>query len=78
LGRLVAIPDGPWMPDRDACTVRWVLFHIIEEAARHAGHADILRECLDGATAGELMAAVEGWPEQGWIKPWRPRPSGPA
>ncbi|WP_410651210.1 DinB family protein [Amycolatopsis sp. cmx-4-54] len=29
---------------------RWTLTHLIEEAARHAGHADILRELIDGAT----------------------------
>ncbi|MHB8467510.1 MAG: DinB family protein [Acidimicrobiales bacterium] len=31
-------------------TMRWVLVHMIEETARHAGHADILREQLDGST----------------------------
>lgn len=31
-------------------TVRWVLVHLIEEYARHNGHADLLRERLDGAT----------------------------
>ncbi|MGI9157243.1 MAG: DinB family protein [Marmoricola sp.] len=31
-------------------TVRWILVHTIEEYARHAGHADIIREQLDGAT----------------------------
>ncbi len=30
------------------CNVRYVLFHMIEETARHAGHADIIRETLDG------------------------------
>lgn len=30
--------------------LRWVLAHLLEETARHAGHADILRELLDGAT----------------------------
>jgi Protein of unknown function (DUF664) len=30
--------------------LRWVLLHLLEETARHAGHADILRELLDGAT----------------------------
>ncbi|MPZ62483.1 MAG: DUF664 domain-containing protein [Propionibacteriales bacterium] len=30
-------------------TVRWVLVHLIEETARHAGHADIIRELSDGA-----------------------------
>jgi uncharacterized damage-inducible protein DinB len=29
---------------------RWVLLHLIEEVARHAGHADIIRESIDGAT----------------------------
>lgn len=29
--------------------LRWVLLHLIEETARHAGHADIIRESLDGA-----------------------------
>ena len=28
--------------------LRWVLAHLIEETARHAGHADILRELIDG------------------------------
>jgi hypothetical protein len=28
---------------------RWVLFHLIEEVARHAGHADIIRESIDGS-----------------------------
>jgi uncharacterized damage-inducible protein DinB len=33
-------------------TLRWVMLHLIEETARHAGHADILREAIDG-TVGE-------------------------
>ena len=36
----------------DAVTMRWVLIHMIEETARHAGHVDILRELIDG-TAGD-------------------------
>lgn len=32
------------------CSVRWVLLHMIEEYARHNGHADFLRERIDGAT----------------------------
>jgi uncharacterized damage-inducible protein DinB len=30
--------------------LRWILMHLLEETARHAGHADILREMLDGCT----------------------------
>lgn len=31
-------------------TLRWMMLHLIEETARHAGHADLLREAVDGAT----------------------------
>jgi uncharacterized damage-inducible protein DinB len=31
------------------CNLRYVLFHLIEETARHAGHADLIRETLDGS-----------------------------
>jgi uncharacterized damage-inducible protein DinB len=30
--------------------LRWMLLHLIEETARHAGHADLIREAIDGAT----------------------------
>lgn len=35
---------------QSATTMRWILVHMIEETGRHAGHADILREQIDGAT----------------------------
>jgi uncharacterized damage-inducible protein DinB len=71
LGRYVPLPEEPWYPDPDRCSVRWILFHLIEETARHAGHADIIREALDGGLSGHLMAAAEGWPTDGWVKPWQ-------
>jgi hypothetical protein len=75
LNQPVPVPKGvPWYPaDLDAWTVRWVLLHLVEEVARHAGHADIVRESIDGATMYELMAAVEGWPATDWLKPWQPK-----
>ncbi|MFI5795624.1 DinB family protein [Streptomyces sp. NPDC051677] len=42
------IPDGP-MAGLEV-SLRWVLIHMIEEYARHNGHADILRERIDGVT----------------------------
>ena len=36
-------------PD-DPVNLRWILGHLLEETARHAGHADVLRELLDGQT----------------------------
>jgi uncharacterized damage-inducible protein DinB len=72
LGQAVPVPKGvPWFPsDVDTWSVRWVLLHVIEETARHAGHADIIRESIDGATAMPLMAAAEGWPPSPWLQPW--------
>jgi uncharacterized damage-inducible protein DinB len=70
----VPVPhDAPWFPaDVDHWSVRWVAMHLVEELTRHAGHADIVRESIDGATMYDLMAGVEGWPETDWIKPWKP------
>lgn len=74
LDALVPVPKGvPWFPDDvEAWSVRWVLLHLIEETARHAGHADIVRESIDAATSHALMAAVEGWPATEWLEPWKP------
>jgi hypothetical protein len=70
----VPVPhDVPWFPqDIDHWSVRWVAMHLVEELTRHAGHADIIRESLDGATMYELMAAIEEWPETDFIKRWKP------
>ncbi|RBQ17183.1 mini-circle protein [Spongiactinospora rosea] len=38
------------VPGTPAPSVRWALTHMIEETGRHAGHADILRELIDGTT----------------------------
>lgn len=35
---------------RGKVSLRWILLHMIEETARHAGHADLIRERIDGAT----------------------------
>jgi hypothetical protein len=74
LGQAVPVPKGvPWFPDDvEAWSVRWVLLHLVEETARHAGHADLIREAIDGATMYELMAAAEGWPATDWLTPWKP------
>ncbi|MFG2821392.1 DinB family protein [Kitasatospora sp. NPDC048365] len=73
LGRPVPVPPGQvWISaDVTEWSVRWVLLHLIEETARHGGHADIIRETIDGATLYPLMAAAESWPDP-WFEPWRP------
>jgi uncharacterized damage-inducible protein DinB len=40
-------------------SARWILLHLIQETARHAGHGDIIRESIDGASAGMLRDARE-------------------
>lgn len=45
--------DVPWWgPDGPEVTLHLVLVHLCVETARHAGHADVLRESLDGAAGG--------------------------
>jgi hypothetical protein len=64
----------PWFPKNlEAWSVRWVILHVINELTRHAGHADIIRESIDGATMYELLAGLEGWSIAGWAEPWKPR-----
>ena len=53
----VPLPEAPWFPQGARRSARWILLHLVEELARHAGHADILRESVDGATAFALL----GW-----------------
>jgi uncharacterized damage-inducible protein DinB len=79
LGRPVPVPQTKWAPRGiEAWSIRWILLHLITETARHAGHADRIREAVDGATALPLMAAVEGWPSNSWITPWTPGARLPA
>lgn len=46
---LDSVVDAP-RPSEPGMTLRWVVLHMIEETARHAGHADLIRESIDGAT----------------------------
>jgi len=43
------LPSAPWFEAGATWSVRRVLLHIIAETAQHAGHADIIREAIDGA-----------------------------
>jgi uncharacterized damage-inducible protein DinB len=45
-------PAARRLPDGRTLSLRWILVHLIEEYARHNGHADLLRESVDGATGG--------------------------
>ncbi len=68
------LPVGPlpWfgMDEARPATLRYLYADYLQEFARHAGHADIIREELDGAQAASLLAAVEARPANEWVTPW--------
>lgn len=71
LGREFPGLPGQRFGDVDTWSLRWLLQHLIVQTARHTGHADIIRETLDGGTWIPLVAAAEGWPPDGDVTPWR-------
>jgi hypothetical protein len=48
-GGLVRLARRTW-PDGRSPSLRWIQVHMIEEYARHNGHADLTRESVDGST----------------------------
>ncbi|MFF9149839.1 DinB family protein [Streptomyces sp. NPDC055051] len=55
------LPPAPWFPENGRVSVRWMVLHLVQEMGRHAGHADVIRESLDGKDSHELMAlAAQG------------------
>ncbi|WP_299035477.1 DinB family protein [uncultured Pseudokineococcus sp.] len=70
----VVEPPAPWFGQTEPApsVQRFRLVHHVEELARHAGHADVLREQIDGASAASLLAAVEGWSPNAFVQPWTP------
>jgi uncharacterized damage-inducible protein DinB len=48
LGATQPLPSAPWFPAQRQWSARRVLLHIIAETAQHCGHADIIRESIDG------------------------------
>lgn len=57
------LPEAPWFPAEGRVSMRWLMIHLVEEIGRHAGHADIIRESLDGKGAFDLVAEESG---QSW------------
>lgn len=49
LDRAIRLPDAPWFETGASWTVRRVFLHVLAEVSQHAGHADIIREGIDGA-----------------------------
>ncbi|HZG05709.1 MAG TPA: DinB family protein [Streptomyces sp.] len=58
-------PKVPW-DEGGPRSWRWGLLHLIEEAARHAGHADVIRESIDGKGAFDLVFETGALPAPDW------------
>jgi hypothetical protein len=60
----------PWWPEeRRHPTLHTLLVHTIQETARHAGHADIIRESIDGAVG--LREGVSNMPQEAGAAAWK-------
>ncbi|MEU2041133.1 DUF664 domain-containing protein [Nocardia niwae] len=53
----IPTPTAPWAPERVWQSVRTTVLHILREIAHHSGHADIIREALDGANSTRQRAS---------------------
>ncbi|MFD7323696.1 DinB family protein [Streptomyces sp. NPDC059875] len=54
------LPPAPWFPKDGRVSMRWMLLHLVQEIGRHAGHADIVRESLDGKDSFTLITEEAG------------------
>ncbi|GAA1393373.1 DinB family protein [Luteococcus peritonei] len=74
LDAVLPVGPMPWygLDEPQPAHLRYLYVHHIEEFARHAGHADIIREQIDGADAASLMATIEGRPANQFVTPWEP------
>ncbi len=65
-------PPAPWhgIDDARPALARYFLVHQIEEFARHAGHADILREQIDGVAVPAIVLSESGFPATEFFQPY--------
>ena len=60
LDAMIPLPTAPWAPQREYQSVRRILLHMFRETAHHSGHADLIREELDGGNTTMQMARDAG------------------
>ncbi|HEV3309538.1 MAG TPA: DinB family protein [Chloroflexota bacterium] len=71
---LDAVGRVPWWPDdKNEVTLHRIMAHMIAETHRHAGHADIVRELIDGAAGFRQDNANMPPPDQEWWESYRNR-----
>lgn len=69
-------PPAPWdgIFDERPAKARFLLVHVVEELARHAGHADIIREQIDGTAVPSLVLTLEGAEPSQFFQPFVAQP----
>lgn len=69
-------PPAPWhgIFEQRPIRLRYYLLHQVEEMARHAGHADIMREQVDGLSVQTLQLTLEGQRANDFFQPYVPAP----
>lgn len=69
-------PPAPWFGIHDArqANARYYLVHQVEELARHGGHADIIREQIDGVAVPAIVLSQAGAPANDFFQPYVPQP----
>ena len=69
-------PPAPWFGIFDArpANARYYVVHQVEEMARHAGHADIIREQVDGVSIPQIVLSEAGAPANDFFQPYAPAP----
>jgi hypothetical protein len=69
-------PPAPWFGifAPQPIKARYYLLHQVEEMARHAGHADIIREQIDGMAVPALVMTLEGAQANAYFQPYEPAP----
>jgi hypothetical protein len=63
LDELIPQATAPWQPEREWWTVRKMALHLLRETAHHCGHADIIREALDGQSTMAAISEPSEWAE---------------
>lgn len=66
LGELIPQATAPWQPERLWWPARKMLLHLLREIAHHSGHADIIREALDGQTTMAAVSEGQDWADADW------------
>ncbi|HNP57096.1 MAG TPA: DUF664 domain-containing protein [Gordonia sp. (in: high G+C Gram-positive bacteria)] len=67
LDTLIPMPTTPWAPEREWLSIRTLVVNKLRETAHHCGHADIIREALDGQTTMAAISEGQPWADEDWI-----------